>query len=95
VPLVTTTIDKLEAVLIKKGMTLFNRISHSDGAAQVGLELRETGILIFGNPKVGAPLMLCQQSIALDLPQKALVYKDQNNLVWLVYNDPKCPIESD
>lgn len=85
---VSVTIDKLEAALNSKGMTIFKRVSHSDGAAQVGLQLRPTELLIFGNPAVGTPLMQCEQTTALDLPQKALAYEDTNGQVWLVYNDP-------
>ncbi len=50
--------------------------------------MRPTELLIFGNPKVGTPLMQCSQSAAIDLPQKALVYEDQEGQVWLTYNDP-------
>ena len=85
---VTETIDKLEAVLNKKGMTVFKRVDHAAGAEKAGLKLRPTELLIFGNPKVGTPLMLCSQTAALDLPQKALAYKDESRQVWLVYNDP-------
>jgi len=86
---VSVTIDKLESALKNKGMTIFKRVSHSAGAAKVGLELRPTELMIFGNPKVGSPLMQCQQLAALDLPQKALVYEDETGQVWLAYNDPK------
>ena len=85
---VTTTVDKLESALKSKGMTIFKRVSHSGGAAKVGLELRPTELLIFGNPRVGTPLMQCQQLAALDLPQKALVYEDADGQVWFAYNDP-------
>ncbi|PCJ85557.1 MAG: hypothetical protein COA54_10965 [Thiotrichaceae bacterium] len=85
---VTDTIDKLEGILIKKGMTIFKRVNHTAGAKKVGLQLRPTELLIFGNPKVGTPLMLCSQTAALDLPQKALAYEDENGQVWLTYNDP-------
>ncbi len=85
---VSETINKLEAVLSKKGMTIFKRVDHSAGANKVGLQLRPTELLIFGNPKVGTPLMQCSQTAALDLPQKALAYKDKDGQVWLVYNDP-------
>lgn len=85
---VTDTINKLEGVLIKKGMTIFKRINHTVGAKKAGLQLRPTELLIFGNPKVGTPLMLCAQSAALDLPQKALAYEDKQGQVWLIYNDP-------
>ncbi len=69
-------------------MTIFKRVDHTAGAKKVGLELRPTELLIFGNPKVGTPLMLCSQTAALDLPQKALAYKDESGQVWLTYNDP-------
>jgi len=85
---VAETINKLEAVLTKKGMTIFKRVDHTAGANKVGLQLRPTELLIFGNPKVGTPLMQCSQTAALDLPQKALAYKDKDGQVWLVYNDP-------
>jgi uncharacterized protein (DUF302 family) len=85
---VNETINKLEAVLNKKGMTIFKRINHTSGAEKAGMQLRPTELLIFGNPKVGTPLMLCSQTAALDLPQKALAYKDENGQVWLAYNDP-------
>ena len=85
---VTETIDKLKAVLNKKGMTIFKRVDHAAGAEKAGLQLRPTELLIFGNPKVGTPLMLCSQTAALDLPQKALAYKDETGQVWLAYNDP-------
>lgn len=84
---VKTTADRLEKILSEKGMTIFNRIKHSESAAKIGIQLGETEMLIFGNPKAGSPLMKCQQSIALDLPQKALVWKDNNNEVWVSYND--------
>ena len=85
---VSVTIDKLEAVLNKKGMTIFKRVDHTAGAQKAGLQLRPTELLIFGNPKVGTPLMLCSQTAALDLPQKALAYEDEKGQVWLAYNDP-------
>jgi uncharacterized protein (DUF302 family) len=76
-------------VLLEKGMTIFNRIKHSESASKVGFELRETQLIIFGNPKAGSPLIECQQSVALDLPQKALIWKDENKKVWISYNDPR------
>jgi uncharacterized protein (DUF302 family) len=86
---VSGTINKLETAMNTRGMTIFKRISHSDGAAKVDLELRPTELLIFGNPKVGTPLLQCSQTAALDLPQKALAYEDANGQVWLLYNDPQ------
>jgi len=85
---VATTADRLETALSKSGMTVFTRINHSDGAMNVGMQLRPTELIIFGNPKVGTPLMQCNQSTAIDLPQKALVWQDEKGQVWFSYNDP-------
>ncbi len=85
---VAATADKLESALGEKGMTVFNRIDHAAGAESVGKQLRPTELVIFGNPKVGTSLMHCSQSVAADLPQKALVWEDEGGQVWLGYNDP-------
>ena len=86
---VKTTADRLEKILKEKGMTLFNRIDHAAGAQKVGHTLRQTELLIFGNPKVGTPLMLCSQTAAIDLPQKALIWEDKSGQVWFSYNNPR------
>ena len=86
---VKTTVDRLENILREKGMTVFIRINHAEGAQKVGKKLRSTELVIFGNPKVGTPLMQCGQSVAIDLPQKALIWQDESGQVWLSYNDPK------
>ena len=86
---VKETSDRLERILKEKGMTVFKRINHSIGASKVGIELRDTELIIFGNPKVGSPLIKCQQTVAIDLPQKALIWEDDKNNVWISYNDPK------
>lgn len=85
---VSDTMDKLEAVLKSKGMNVFARIDHSAGAAGVDLALRPTMVLLFGNPKIGTPLMTCSQSIAIDLPQKMLAWQDEAGEVHLGWNDP-------
>ena len=85
---VQETADRLESVLQSKGMIVIARINHSAAAQNAGMTLRPTELLIFGNPKVGTPLMQCQQSIALDLPQKALIWEDESGTVWISYNDP-------
>ncbi|MFQ5779491.1 MAG: DUF302 domain-containing protein [Nitrospiria bacterium] len=86
---VKTTADHLEEILKSKGMTLFTRIDHALGAQKAGMKLRATELLIFGNPKVGTPLIHCSHSIAIDLPQKVLIWQDEGGKVWLSYNDPK------
>ncbi|MDN2664236.1 DUF302 domain-containing protein [Psychromonas sp. 14N.309.X.WAT.B.A12] len=86
---VKETADRFVDILSKKGLTLFARIDHQKNAKSVNLELRETEVLIFGNPKVGTPLMQCEQQVAIDLPQKVLIAKDADGNVWLSYNDPE------
>ncbi|MDH3558891.1 MAG: DUF302 domain-containing protein [Deltaproteobacteria bacterium] len=86
---VKTTVDRLENILREKGMTVFIRIDHAEGAQKVGKKLRPTELIIFGNPKVGTPLMQCGQSVGIDLPQKALIWQDEAGQVWLSYNAPK------
>ena len=82
------TMDRLEAKVKAKGLTVFARIDHAAGAAAVGLSLRPTELLIFGNAKGGTPLMQAVQTIGIELPLKALVWQDGAGDTWLSYNDP-------
>jgi uncharacterized protein (DUF302 family) len=82
------TMDRLEAEVKVRGMTVFARIDHAEGAAAAGLSLRRTELLIFGNAKAGTPLMQAAQTIGIDLPLKALVWQDGAGDTWLSYNDP-------
>ena len=82
------TMDRLEAEIRARGIVVFARVDHAAGAAQVGLSLRPTEVLIFGNAKAGTPLMQAEQTIGIDLPLKALVWQDANGKVWLSYNEP-------
>jgi uncharacterized protein (DUF302 family) len=83
------TSHRLVSLLEKKGMTIFSRIDHQAGAKSVDTSLRFTEVIIFGNPKIGAPLMQCAQSSGIDLPQKALIWEDAQGTVHLSYNDPQ------
>lgn len=85
---VAKTIDRLAAVMKKKGVTMFARIDHAAGAERVGAKLRPTQLLIFGNPKIGTPMMQSNQKIGLALPLKALAWEDENGKVWLGYTKP-------
>ena len=82
------TIDRLETAIKAKGMTVFARIDHAAGAAVVGLSLRPTEVVIFGNARGGTPLMQSVQTLGIDLPLKALVWQDASGSTWLSYNDP-------
>jgi uncharacterized protein (DUF302 family) len=78
----------LEAALAAKQLTLFARIDHAAGAAEVGMALRPTTVVIFGNARGGTPLMQAQQTIGLDLPLKMLVWEDGDGACWITYSDP-------
>ena len=82
------TMNRLEAAVTAKGLTVFARIDHAEGASAVGLSLRPTEVLIFGNAKGGTPLMQAVQTIGIDLPLKALVWQDAAGDTWLSWNDP-------
>jgi uncharacterized protein (DUF302 family) len=82
------TMDRLEAEVKARGLTVFAHIDHAAGAADVGLSLRPTDVLIFGNAKGGTPLMQSAQTIGIDLPLKVLVWQDDTGSTWLSYNDP-------
>ena len=82
------TMDRLEADVKAKGMSVFARVDHAAGAKAVGLALRPTELLIFGNAKGGTPLMQAVQTIGIDLPLRALVWLDASGDTWLSYSDP-------
>ena len=84
---VKESIDRLADLVQRAGLLVFARIDHGAGARDVGLELRPTELLIFGNPKGGTPLMQERQLAGIDLPVKALAWEDENGKVWLSYND--------
>lgn len=86
---VSVTADRLVKALKNKGMTVFTRIDHAAGAQSVGQSLPPTEVVVFGNPKVGTPLMQCSPTAAIDLPQKALIWEDKAGKVWLSYNNPQ------
>ncbi|EDX87792.1 conserved domain protein [Synechococcus sp. PCC 7335] len=76
-------------VLDSKGLNTFITIDHGQNAEGVGLTMRPTRVVLFGNPKLGTPLMQCEQSLAIDLPQKLLIWQDDTDQVNIAYNDPR------
>ena len=86
---VPETIDRIEKAVTAKGMKIFARIDHAGEAKKVGLEMKPTELLIFGNPKGGTPLMVARPTAAIDLPMKALAWEDKEGKVWLTYNSPE------
>ncbi len=85
---VAETLDRLTKIMTSKGITIFARVDHAAGAKKVDKKLAPTQLLIFGNPKLGTPLMQSDRKIGLDLPLKALAWQDDNGKVWVSYNDP-------
>src|SRR5258705_8106653 len=85
---VDETVNRLKHLLHSQGVTLFALVDHSGEAEKVGMKMRPTKLLIFGNPKAGTPLMLAAPSIAIDLPLKVLVWEDDQGKAWISYNSP-------
>jgi uncharacterized protein (DUF302 family) len=83
-----TTLRRLTQALEAKGLTIFAAVDHAAGAASVGMTLRPTTMLMFGNAAGGTPLMQAAQTVGIDLPMKALVWQGEDGGVWLSYNDP-------
>jgi uncharacterized protein (DUF302 family) len=83
---VDAALDKLRGILDGQGVKIFALIDHSGEAEKVGIPMRNTKLLIFGNPKGGTPLMLAAPTVALDLPLKILVWEDADGKVWITYN---------
>jgi uncharacterized protein (DUF302 family) len=84
----TETTERLLSAIAAHGMTVMARIDHAAAAAEVGMTLRPTEVVIFGNPRGGTPLMQAVQTAGIDLPLKALVWEDEAGKTWLAYNDP-------
>jgi uncharacterized protein (DUF302 family) len=82
------TMSRLEAAVNAKGLTIFAHVDHAAGAAAVGMPLRPTDLLIFGNAKGGTPLMQSAQTVGIDLPLKILVWQDASGDTFVSYNDP-------
>jgi uncharacterized protein (DUF302 family) len=80
------TLSTLKALIEGRGLTLFAHIDHAAGARQVGLQMQEAHVLIFGHPKAGTPLMVASPLLALDLPLKVLIWEDADQKVWVSYN---------
>lgn len=85
---VDEVVSSLGAILHVKGINLFALVDHSGEAAKVGIAMRPTKVLIFGDPKAGTPLMLAAPSSAIDLPLKILVWQDKDGTTQITYNSP-------
>lgn len=86
---VEETHTRFMAILEEKGLNIFTTVDHAENATNAELELRPTRVVLFGNPKLGTPLMQCGQSIAIDLPQKMLIWEDEAGQTNIGYNEPQ------
>ncbi|MDX2287626.1 MAG: DUF302 domain-containing protein [Hyphomicrobiaceae bacterium] len=85
---VRETGDALVSGIAAKGLTVFARVDHAAGAASAGLSLDPSEVVIFGNPKVGTPLMQASPTVGLDLPMRVLIWQDKGGAVKIGYLDP-------
>lgn len=83
-----TCVEKVVGLLEEKGLKVFSKVDHAAAAATVDENLNPTVLILFGNPKMGTPLMQAEPLMGLDLPQKILVWQDREQQVWVSYNDP-------
>lgn len=91
---VATTLDRLEQLLKEKGINVIARVDHAKAADKVGMALRPTQVLFFGNPKLGTPLMQENQMVGLELPMRVLAWEDSAGQTWLAYRSPQAIAES-
>ena len=82
------TVDRLVAAVEGAGATVFARVDHAAGAEKIGSDLRPTQMLMFGNPKLGTPVLQADQAAGLDLPLRVVVYENADGTVTLAYHDP-------
>lgn len=80
------TLERVEAVIAKRGLKVFNRVDHGTAAQEFGKSMPPSWVVIFGNPKVGTDFMLKSPTSAIDFPLKSLVYEDGDGQVWIAYN---------
>jgi len=85
---VATTMDRLESALTERGITVVARVDHAKAAMGAGMDLPPTVLLIFGNPKLGTPLMQAVPEMAIDLPMKVIAWQDDDGQTWIAYTDP-------
>ena len=90
---VGATLDRLETILKEKGIKPIARVDHAEAAKSVGMELRPTQVLFFGNPKLGTPFMQRDQMAGLDLPMRVLAWEAEDGSTWLGYHSPQSIVD--
>lgn len=82
------TLERLEAAILRSGFKLFGRIDHGAEAEAAGIDMRPTVVVMFGSARAGAPTVRIQQTLAIDLPLRVLIWQDEAGATRLAYNDP-------
>jgi uncharacterized protein (DUF302 family) len=85
---VEDVLARIGSIAQSKGLTIFAKIDFSGDAAKSKLSMAPSGLIIFGNPVAGTPVMVAAPTAAIDLPLKILAF-EQNGRTWVAYNDPK------
>lgn len=86
---VAETVGRFQAAIKQRegaGFIVFNEIDHAAAGRKVGIDMKPRTVIIFGNPKLGTPVMIKTPRLAIDVPPKALVWEDDQGKVWLSYN---------
>ena len=86
---VSETVGRFQAAIKQReggGFMVFNEIDHAAAGKKFGIEMKPRTVIIFGNPKLGTPVMIKTPRLAIDVPPKALVWEDDQGKVWLSYN---------
>lgn len=86
---VALLVQQLQEELKRRNVPVFAIIDHAKNAKEVGLTMRDTTLMIFGNPLFGTNLMLKNQRIAYDLPLRLLLWEDEMGVTWISYESPK------
>ena len=86
---VQETIDRLEEIVIGKGLSVMGRVNHRANAESVGKKMPDSQVILFGNPKAGTRVMMHDLTAGLDLPMRVLAYSDFDGNTWLVYHNPQ------
>jgi uncharacterized protein (DUF302 family) len=82
------TLDRVLEVISRRGLTVFTQIDHAAAAREVGMDLGDEGVIVFGNPRAGTPLMQLDPRIGIELPLRLLVWEHEGE-VRIGYNDPR------
>lgn len=85
---VSDTLDRVEAAVTSRGAKVMARVDHAAGAASIEAELAPMQLLIFGNPRLGTPLLQAAPTMGIDLPVHVLAWSDADGATQIAYNDP-------